>query len=145
MRSVSIYYREVDPSYQKRQNQYRAGIMEERDSCAGADCSCKMFPCRRTVETLSISLKHQNHGVAAIPLHTAESHFCLPEGENFSWSRPRNTSAALEKTWYFFQTILEPDSNTGFKGRKQSLSRATFFAPRVSAFPMPLSTRSEAL
>lgn len=28
-------YRKVDPLYQKRQNQYRAGTMGERNSCAG--------------------------------------------------------------------------------------------------------------
>ena len=41
--------------------------------------------------------------------------------------RERNSSAADEKTWYFFQTMSNPDSTRGSSGRNtRSLCAATF-------------------
>ena len=61
--------------------------------------------------------------------------------------RARNSSAADEKIWYFFQTISSPDSKRGSSGRKtRSLCAVTFRSlSSVTARPTPFFTRSAAL
>ena len=43
-------------------------------------------------------------------------HFCSTK----ACRRVRNSSAAGEKTWYFFQMMSRPDSSRGHSGRKHS-------------------------
>ena len=60
------------------------------------------------------------------------------------FSRERNSSAAAENIWYFFQTTSSPDSSRGWSGRNtRSLFVETFRSlSKVTATPRPLLTRN---